>query len=724
MKKYTCLLLLISLSILYPCILRSQDKTLDSLKKVLQNQGEDTNRANTLHVISYHLLLQANFGEALVYATNELSLAKKLGFKKGMANASWITAAVYYNQSNYTEAINNALKSLEIKKELNDKRGTALLYQMLSSANGMIGNYGENLQYSYESLRIQEELKDKEGIAHQLTDLANTYTDHGNYVEGKKNALAGFKLSEEIKDTSSMIWSRGILSLIDFKDGKLNEALDKRLINIKILEKMDSAEADYFLADEYQYTGKIYEKQGDQAFDTGNEKVAAGYFAEAEKNYLLALKVNERNNYKDYIASVHVDLANINIKFKKNQAAKEHLQQSLALSKATGFKNVIRDSYRSLSILDSLQGNYKEAYTYYKLYILYRDSIHSTEGIGKSSEIKMQYALEKKEAESKIIQTKKDAEAKLVRNIQYTAIAIFLLVGIFLYWNNHQKQKAKTRIEQAYKELKSTQAQLIQSEKMASLGELTAGIAHEIQNPLNFVNNFSEVSNELIDEMKTELINDNKEDAIAIADDLKQNLEKINHHGKRADAIVKGMLQHSRTSTGHKELTDINALADEYLRLAYHGLRAKDKSFNATSNTDFDKSLTADKTDIGKINIIPQDIGRVLLNLYNNAFYAALLPTPDGGESPGPNYKHEPTVWVSTKKIGDKVLISVKDNGPGIPQNIVDKIFQPFFTTKPTGQGTGLGLSLSYDIVKAHGGKIKVETKEGQGSEFIIELPV
>jgi signal transduction histidine kinase len=284
-----------------------------------------------------------------------------------------------------------------------------------------------------------------------------------------------------------------------------------------------------------------------------------------------------------------------------------------------------------------------------------------------------------------------------------------------LYRNNRQKQKTNKVLEATLNNLKSTQAQLIQSEKMASLGELTAGIAHEIQNPLNFVNNFSEVNEELLAEMKDELDKGNITDARAIANDAIGNQQKILHHGKRADAIVKGMLQHSRSSSGVKEPTDINALADEYLRLAYHGLRAKDKSFNATMKTDFDET-------IGSINIIPQDIGRVILNLITNAFYAAPLP-PEGGFK-DPDYVHNPTVWVNTKKDGNKILISVRDNGPGIPQKILDKIFQPFFTTKPTGQGTGLGLSLSYDIVKAHGGELKVDTKEGAGSEFIISLPV
>ncbi|MBP6215253.1 MAG: two-component sensor histidine kinase [Chitinophagaceae bacterium] len=277
-----------------------------------------------------------------------------------------------------------------------------------------------------------------------------------------------------------------------------------------------------------------------------------------------------------------------------------------------------------------------------------------------------------------------------------------------------QKRKAieetNSALQKSLEELKAAQAQLIQSEKMASLGELTAGIAHEIQNPLNFVNNFSDVSTELVDEMNEEIDKGNLEDAKQIAKDLKQNLEKINHHGKRAGDIVKGMLQHSRTSSGQKELTDINALADEYLRLAYHGLRAKDKTFNAAMKTDFDES-------IGLVKIIPQDIGRVVLNLITNAFYAVTERKklqPEG---------YEPVVAVGTKKETGKVEIRVSDNGTGIPQRVLDKIFQPFFTTKPTGEGTGLGLSLSYDIVKAHGGEIKVVTKEGEGTEFIIQLP-
>ncbi|MES2331809.1 MAG: ATP-binding protein [Bacteroidota bacterium] len=279
-----------------------------------------------------------------------------------------------------------------------------------------------------------------------------------------------------------------------------------------------------------------------------------------------------------------------------------------------------------------------------------------------------------------------------------------------------QVKERTIELTQSINHLKATQSQLIQQEKMASLGELTAGIAHEIQNPLNFVNNFSEVNAELSDELQQEAEKGNLDEIKMIAKDIKENSEKINHHGKRADAIVKGMLQHSRSSSGAKEATDINALCDEYLRLSYHGLRAKDKSFNATLETVYDTAL-------GSLNIVPQDIWRVILNLITNAFYAVNEKQKAKSETPNPE-SYQPTVTVRTKKINGNVEITVKDNGNGIPQNVLEKIFQPFFTTKPTGQGTGLGLSLSYDIVKAHGGELKVETKEEEGTEFIMQLPI
>jgi signal transduction histidine kinase len=268
-----------------------------------------------------------------------------------------------------------------------------------------------------------------------------------------------------------------------------------------------------------------------------------------------------------------------------------------------------------------------------------------------------------------------------------------------------ERELAQAReIEKAYKELTATQSQLIHSEKMASLGELTAGIAHEIQNPLNFVNNFSELNHELLDDLQEAIAKQDQEEIEAIIHGLKENERKVTHHGKRAESIVRSMLQHSRSGSGEKQLTDLNALCDEYVRLAYHGMRAKERNFNATLKTELDP-------DLPKINVVAQDMGRVLLNLISNAFQAVQTT-------------EQPKVVVTTRSLGDRLEIQVSDNGPGIPDDIKDKIFQPFFTTKPTGQGTGLGLSLAYDIVKAHGGKIDLHSESGVGSTFIISLPV
>jgi signal transduction histidine kinase len=322
--------------------------------------------------------------------------------------------------------------------------------------------------------------------------------------------------------------------------------------------------------------------------------------------------------------------------------------------------------------------------------------------------------LDEQQHQNLVLQHEQELKNRIKYILLIAALIIILLVAFLQLKANRLKQKAndqlqqqKIKIETTLTELRSAQAQLIQSEKMASLGELTAGIAHEIQNPLNFVNNFSDLNGELIDEMNKEIGKGNLEEVKSIAENITENEKKINYHGKRAEAIVKGMLQHSRSGTGIKENANINVLADEYLRLAYHGFRARQKSINVTMQTDYDQSIDG-------IEVVSQDFGRVFLNLYNNALYAVTTKKEQQREN------YEPEVIVSTRKLGNKIEIRVKDNGIGIPQNIKSKIFQPFFTTKPTGQGTGLGLSLSYDIIKAHGGEIKVESKEGEFTEFVI----
>jgi two-component system, NtrC family, sensor kinase len=447
--------------------------------------------------------------------------------------------------------------------------------------------------------------------------------------------------------------------------------------------------------------GRIYEKQKN--------------FGEAKKYYLLSIETNILEESPDFEGMGYQALSNLSqqtgnldsVFFYSRKALNTYLtiNDTIGLIAANA---TLYSAFDNLNISDS-------AFHYLKKSISLKDGLNKAERI-KSFQLTglgEQFKLQELEAEQLLLKTN-------IRTYSLaTGMVLLLFISGVFYRNFRRQKKDRHTIEKAFTDLKSAQAQLIQSEKMASLGELTAGIAHEIQNPLNFVNNFSEVNVELLEEVKesrarsqeTRPKTEADENEDEILEYIKKNLEKITHYGKRADSIVKGMLEHSRSSTGEKVLTDINALADEYLRLAYHGIRAKDKSFSAEFETCFDP-------DLPKVSIVPQDIGRVLLNLINNSFFAVNERKKKGeGE-------YSPMVTVSTKKIENKVLISVSDNGTGIPESIRDKIFQPFYTTKPTGQGTGLGLSLSYDIIKAYGGELEVHSTFDTGAVFTIKLMI
>ncbi len=429
--------------------------------------------------------------------------------------------------------------------------------------------------------------------------------------------------------------------------------------------------------------------------------------------------INHSNEKLDFLTG-YIGIAGIFKKMDLSDSAVYYARQAVGVVHDGSFPSKIVEAGKILTEIYTTRQVSDSAFKYMQIMMVAKDSLFSQA----KQNLYFNEQLHQQELQQKIEQEHLANKNRQNIIVLLAGLTIILIIAIGLWRKNIYKQKSyvilqkqkheidvqKAKVEETLDELKAAQSQLIQSEKMASLGELTAGIAHEIQNPLNFVNNFSEVNAELTDELEQEAGKGNFDGVKIIAKDLKENSKKINHHGKRADAIVKGMLQHSQSTKGLKEPTDINKLADEYLRLSYHGLKAKDNSFNATIQTDFDES-------IGNINIIPQDIGRVLLNLYNNAFYSMNEKKKQQPEG------YEPTVSVRTKKVGDKVEIRVADSGNGIPQKVIDKIFQPFFTTKPTGQGTGLGLSLSYDIIKAHGGEIKVESKEAVRSEFIIQLP-
>ena len=554
------------------------------------------------------------------------------------------------------------------------------------------GKLPESLQLQFEALNISRKIRDSNTTAFVLNRVGNTYMELADYRKANEYYF-------QSKDLFRAIRSIGMVYNEISNIGNIYELMnmpDSALYYQQLVYKASSS----------KHNDREFITWSEMMFRMGNAYNLKGDKEKAMRFYKQGIVEANIDNDIRNLTMNNVLLAKLYEDMKITDSSIKYAYNAINTGKTVSFRKGIYDASILLSDLFKEKNKYDSAYKYLSIANTEKDSLTGPKRFQELQRIILDQQKRQNVNEAKRIATQnKQKQLALL-----AGLAIFLVVVSILYRNNKQKQKANKVLETTLTDLKSTQKQLIQSEKMASLGELTAGIAHEIQNPLNFVNNFSEVSTELIDEMNEEISKGHLDDAKEIANDLKQNLEKINHHGKRAGEIVKGMLQHSRTSSGQKEPTDINALCDEYLRLAYHGLRAKDKSFNAKFETEFDNS-------IDRINIIPQDIGRVILNLITNAFYAV-------NEKSNQNIAgYEPIVDVSTKKEGNKVLITVKDNGSGISKSIVDKIFQPFFTTKPTGQGTGLGLSLSYDIVKAHGGEIKVETKENEGTGFLIILP-
>jgi signal transduction histidine kinase len=575
-----------------------------------------------------------------------------------------------------------------LARQLNFVSGEGQALLTLGEDYRLGGDFPQALENLFKALELSRDIDDQEMEAGCLNFIGATYVDLGEPRQGLNYLLMAKKINEKLSLTIASSFG---LTNIGHTYEQLN-ILDSALFfhekAYQVLTSINSAEIT-----RSPLRSLILRHLGNVQYHLGNYDKALSHYREVISN-------NDLLN----ISSSQFQIAEYFFKIKNNP-------DSSLYYALLAFNNGHR-SFQKTNVLDAsslLAKLYKQKNRLDSAYYYHEISLEMTNSLfGPEKTHKLQLlAINEQQRQQEILQEKEKFKNRIKIYVLLTAVVSFLLLAIIFYRNNRQKQKTNKVLEHTLANLRSTQSQLIQSEKMASLGELTAGIAHEIQNPLNFVNNFSDVNSELVDELQQELKTGKIGNAIAISNDIKDNEQKINHHGKRADAIVKGMLQHSRSNSGQKEPTDINALADEYLRLAYHGLRAKDKSFNATFTTDFDEG-------IGKINITPQDIGRVILNLINNAFYAVDEKKKQMGDG------YEPTVSVSTKKEKDKIEIKVKDNGNGIPQKVLDKIFQPFFTTKPTGQGTGLGLSLSYDIIKAHGGEIKTETKEGQGTVFSV----
>ncbi len=719
MKCHPRILLLMVFNLGFMCFLHAQPKNLNELKKHLKALGEkenylsDTAYINTRNNIAFIYADRFPDSAFLILKGAERQ-NNAIRYYEGEIERLKVFGNAYQTKGEF----NNAMEYYERAYQLAEQKGFKNLLPGILGNIALVylnqGNYPLALEKFYKELEGGEALNDKLLVISSLNNIGTIDFYQGKMNEASEAYEKVLKISEEIRDTINMVVALNNLGEVSLEQNDPTKALIQlqKALHFATLKNV----SDMLVA--------VNNSLGDSYNRLDSTQKAIEYFNSAL--LLSTRQSNARAKCKALMGLAKVKL--------KEGLLSEGLGDALAglkIADEMGQAQLQRDANKVVADIYEKMGNNAQAFSYFKDFKLYSDSLVNIENERAASEFKTGYKLSKQQFDF-------ERKALKQRSILLSVLAAlgFLLIIIWIILRN-RKRLSKTNLQLQYKnkliegqkieventlsKLKDAQKQLIQSEKMASLGELTAGIAHEIQNPLNFVNNFSELSNELINEMNEELDKGRIEEAKAIAADVKQNLEKIHTHGNRAGNIIKGMLQHSRTSTGVKEPTNINALCDEYLRLAYHGLRAKDKSFNADLKTDFDGTLQ-------KINIIPQDIGRVLLNLLNNAFYAVQEKQKEVATEVTPVQKvsplYQPTVSVSTKKLNGSVEIKVSDNGNGIPQNLLDKIFQPFFTTKPTGEGTGLGLSLSYDIIKAHGGQLQVTTKEKEFTEFKIVLPI
>ena len=679
----------------------AQNNQLDSLKLVVSKSKDDISKVDNLLQLS-KAYMSSSPQDAITYGIEARDLAQKLKYKAGTAFALKNIGMVYYNQTKYVETIEYWDQSYLLFDSIGDKVNEALLLSNLGSVYMNQGDDPKALEYYFKSLEIAEQSRDDHKIAIAMGNIGTIYSNNKiTYDKALEYYLKALAISERLKDENIMgglLVNIGEIYMNRNKDDSALYYFEKSLIAYENTENIP-----YSLND----IGKIYTRKRN--------------FFLAKQYHRRALSFAKKLDLQLDIAQSYLGLGNTYYKMGDYAKALDVYKYAQATAEETNLNKELKDAYQGLALAYAGLNDFRNAFNYQTLFTQIKDTLFNLDIAQKVSNLQTNFEVQKKQSQIDIL-TKDQAlqqlelkRQKFARNT-FAAGLIFAIVITVILFKLYRKVGRRTlQLRRSLEELKATQAQLIQSEKIASLGALTAGIGHEIQNPLNFVNNFSEVNIELLHELEegplNKLAENEKAQVYEIVTDLARNMDKINEHGKRASAIVRGMLQHSRYSAGQKEPTNINTLADEYLRLSYHGLRAKDNSFNVEMQTRFDEN-------IDEINIIPQDIGRVLLNLFTNAFYSVTEKKklqPD-------NYN--PTISVSTKKLTNKVELIIRDNGTGIPRKLIDKIFQPFFTTKPAGQGTGLGLSLSYDIIKTHGGELRVETQEGEFAEFIIHLPL
>ena len=655
----TILLLLVSGS----CFAQRKE-VVDSLKSLLTTTKNDTTRIYAQIGLCNQYRL-GNIDSSRFYGQQALELARQINYLPGQILALSFLTGSAQQQGDYPKTLELGFKAIQLAQEHHLERSKAILgsgsdyaltvYVLTGAAFTNMADVYVNLKDYPKAINYMYQL-----ISLELAGPSDPGLPYGYMLIGEAYLLSN-------QPDSAAYYEKKAVKI--FKEQNFNEPF-------------------------------VYQFLGDIAMKSGMNKEALGNYKISEQNAI-------EGKQQRALTWAYIRISDFFKTLGQPDSALYYAHKGFEVSQHFGQKSSTLAAAKLLSGLYEPKDT-KESLRYLKIADAYRDSLFGEVNLRAVQTI----TAREKERQQEIETAKAAYQNRLRLYLLLTGLSFLLLISLILYRNYKKSKKANQTLKNTLNDLKSTQAQLIHSEKMASLGELTAGIAHEIKNPLNFINNFSEVSNELLDEMKTELQNNKKDEALEIADDLKQNLEKINHHGKRADSIVKGMLLHSRGTSGEKTLTDINDLLDQYVNLAYHGMRATNKEFNITIEKDYDETLE-------KINVVPQDISRVFLNIINNACYAAYDKRKKDGDG------FSPVLKVSTKNLRDKVEIRIGDNGNGIPKDILDKIFQPFFTTKPTGEGTGLGLSLSYDIVtKQHGGELKVETKEGEGTEFIIQIPV
>jgi signal transduction histidine kinase len=646
------------------------------------------------------------------HSTEAVEQARKIDYTRGLADGLRTQGFFYIRQSNHDDAVRCLLEAEKLMEGLSDQRGLSDIKEYRGIIARNLGDLKASLEFLFESLKLRRDTGYVEGESLSLYHLGVTYRYLGNLPKALDYFLESITVGKKSETWIAEAYSINNIGAIYFEMGDIANALDyfTRSLDMRRtagdlwgaagcydnigkiwLQQQDPEKARGYFDEAMQISRSVGDKKGEAnaSLHLGEGAMARGDLQQASSFWGNSLELRKQIGDKKGQAEVLLFMADLP-GYKDRQSL---LEQALQLGNETGTLDIISVAHQKLSNHFKNQRRFEEAFVHLEAFQEADKAFHSRGLAQRIAHLKMEHDVE---------QTRKEAEIFRLRTVELAQLV-------------DEKEKQKHRAEEALKSLQAAQAQLIQSEKMASLGELTAGIAHEIQNPLNFVNNFSEINTELSEEILEAADKGNLEEIKALAISIKSNQEKIRDHGKRADAIVKGMLLHSRSSIGTKEPTDIAALADEYLRLAYHGMRARDNTFQASIKTSYEPGLPL-------VPVVAQDIARVLLNLFNNAFYAV----HERSKAEGDGYEPEVLVQIgwAVGTPNTAIQISVQDNGPGIPESIKAKIFQPFFTTKPTGQGTGLGLSLSYDIVKANGGEVLVSSREGEGTEFTISIPM